>query len=124
MSHGDSALEALCCNVDGDQRAQLLRHLVTAALSKAGGGKTFQHFDECDAVCQNPNATASQMADCIDEADENNQSGDDCDDDDDDGDPSHSHGMFDSHTPADPNPCQSAFGTSCDVLTQHGCTTH
>jgi hypothetical protein len=65
-------------------------------------------------------STASWLSDCIDGCDGFNRSGDDCDD----GDPSHSRAMFDSHVPANPSPCEAAFGAACSVLVPGFCPNH
>src|SRR5262249_4930022 len=53
-----SAIEALCVTPQGDQQLQLIRQLVTAALNGAGGGAQFAQLAACNAICQDPNASA------------------------------------------------------------------
>jgi len=57
-------------------RGQLVRQLLTAALNMAAGGATFPNFAACNAVCQDPGASVTQLSDCIDQTDTYNQSGD------------------------------------------------
>jgi hypothetical protein len=109
VDHGHSALEGLCVAPRGDQRVQLLRHLLTAALTMAAGGANFTGFAACDAVCQSPSASAMDLADCIDAADTFNQSGDAV------------PAPFDPPGPADSAPCQAAFATPCTVLAPGPC---
>jgi hypothetical protein len=109
VGHGHSALEALCIAVKGDQRAQLLRHLVTAALTMAAGGKNDAGYAACNAVCMNPGATSSQLAACIDQTDDYNESGDNV------------MAPWDPPGPAAPGPCQAAFDTPCTVLAPGAC---
>jgi hypothetical protein len=104
-----SALEALCIEVHGDQQRQLVRQLTAAALTTAAGGATFTNFVACDAVCQNPSATKSQLADCIEQTDDFNLSGDSV--------PS----PIDTGGGADHGPCEAAFVTPCWVLDGPSC---
>jgi hypothetical protein len=104
-----SALEALCIEVHGDQRRQLVRQLTAAGLTMAAGGATFTNFGACDTVCQNPSATTSDLADCIEQTDDFNLSGDSL--------PS----PIDTGGGADPDPCEAAFVTACWVLDGPSC---
>ena len=105
-----SALEGLCIEVHGNHRSQLVRQLITAALTMAGNGATYANFAACDAVCQDAGATAAELSDCIDEVDAFNQSGDNV------------TAPFDPPGAAEPAPCEAAFATSCTVLSPGGCS--
>ena len=109
MNDGHSALEALCVNIGGDQRLQLVRQLLTAALNMAAGGATFPNFAACNAVCQDPGASVTQLSDCIDQTDTYNQSGDGV------------AAPFDPPGRAAPGLCGAAFETPCTVLTPALC---
>jgi hypothetical protein len=109
VNHGHSALEALCVSVQGDQRLQLVRQLVTAALNVAAGGAAFSDFTSCDAVCRDGGATTLALAACIDETDAYNNSGDVL------------RAPFDPPAPADPGPCGAAFATACTVVAPSSC---
>src|SRR6266481_590475 len=109
VNDGHSALEALCVNIGGDQRLQLVRQLLTAALNMAAGGATFPNFAACNAVCQDPGASVTQLSDCIGQTDTYNQSGDGV------------AAPFDPPGPASPGPCGAAFETPCTVLTPALC---
>ncbi len=109
MDDGQSAIEALCVSVQGDQQTQLLRQLLTAALTTAAGGAAFVDFGTCDAVCQDPNASSGALAQCINATDMFNQSGDNL--------PS----PIDTGGAANPGPCQAAFATPCTVLDPSSC---
>lgn len=111
VDHAHSALEGLCIAVQGDQRAQLARHLITAALTRAAGGATFADLAACDAVCRNASASAADLAACIDETDAFNNSGDSI------------PAPFDPPGAASPGPCMAAFETACTVLTPSTCGT-
>jgi hypothetical protein len=108
VNHGHSALEALCVAVDGEQRLQLIRHLVTASLTRGAGGATFSGYATCDAVCRDAGASTDALAACIDAADEFNQSGD------------RIAAPFDGG-PANPTPCKFAFATACNLLDPTTC---
>lgn len=109
VDHGHSALEGLCVTPLGDQRVQLVRQLITAALNLAAGGAPFGDFAACNTVCQNPAATPMDLTDCVDVTDDYNQSGD------------NQPAPFDPPGSADPNPCQDAFDTVCTVLAPGPC---
>ena len=110
VDDGHSALEALCVDVQGDQRVQLVRQLVTAALNLAAGGAPFADFARCNALCQDGSATVFALAVCIDETDAYNNSGDVM------------PAPFDPPGPADPGPCVAAFATACTVAAPSSCT--
>ena len=93
----------------GVQRAQLLRHLVTAALNMAAGGRNYPGYAPCNAVCLNNAATTSQLANCIDQTDAYNNSGDNV------------MAPWDPPGAANPGPCQAAFETDCTVLAPGPC---
>src|SRR3989442_20783 len=109
VNDGHSALEALCVNIGGDQRLQLVRQLLTAALNMAAGGATFPNFAACNAVCQDPGASVTQLSDCINQTDAYNQNGDAI------------TAPFHPPGPAAPGPCGAAFATPCTVLTAALC---
>ena len=109
VNDGHSALEALCINIRGDQRLQLVRQLLTAALNMAAGGATFPNFAACNSVCQDPLASTTQLSDCIDQTDTYNQSGDGV------------AAPFEPPGPAAPGLCGAAFETPCTVLTPATC---
>jgi len=109
VNDGHSALEALCINIRGDQRLQLVRQLLTAALNMAAGGAIFPNFAACNAVCQDPLASTTQLSACIDRTDTYNQSGDGV------------AAPFDPPGPAAPGLCGAAFETPCTVLTPALC---
>ena len=109
VNDGHSALEALCINIRGDQRLQLVRQLLTAALNMAAGGATFPNFAACNSVCQDPLASTTQLSDCIDQTDTYNQSGDGV------------AAPFEPPGPAAPGLCGAAFETPCTVLTPALC---
>ena len=102
-------MEALCVKIGGDQRLQLVRQLLTAALNMAAGGATFPNFAACNAVCQDPGASVTQLSDCIDQTDTYNQSGDGV------------AAPFEPPGPAAPGLCGAAFETPCTVLTPATC---
>jgi hypothetical protein len=104
-----SALEALCIEVHGVHRRQLVRQLLTAALNMAAGGATYAGFAACDAVCQSPGATNDALSACIADADAYNMSGDNL------------MSPFDPAGPADPTACEAAFATACDVTEPATC---
>jgi hypothetical protein len=110
VDHGHSALEGLCVAPQGDQRLQLFRQLLAAALNMgAGSCATFAEFTACDTICQIPNATIADLSNCIEEADRFNQSGDKV------------RAPFDPPGPADSRPCSAAFRTACTVLDPSPC---
>jgi len=109
VNDAHSALEALCVSVQGDQRLQLVRHLVAAALNMAAGGASFSDFASCDSVCQNGSASTSALADCINETDAYNNSGDAI------------PAPFDLLGSVDPAPCRAAFATACTILAPSSC---
>jgi len=109
VNDGHSALEALCINIRGDQRLQLVRQLLTAALNMVAGGATFPNFAACNSVCQDPLASTTQLSDCIDQTDTYNQSGDGV------------AAPFEPPGPAAPGLCGAAFETPCTVLTPATC---
>jgi hypothetical protein len=110
VNSAQSALEALCIAVHGDQRAQLLRQLLTAALTMAADGATYPDFSACDAVCRDPGASTGGLAGCIDGTDAFNNSGDNI------------FAPWDPPGPAQSGACEAAFETACAVLTPTTCT--
>jgi hypothetical protein len=104
-----SAIEALCTEIHGDQQTELLRQLLTAALTMAAGGSSFGDYAACDAVCRDPNASTMALAGCVDDTDAFNQSGDNV------------TAPFDPPGAAQAGPCQAAFETPCEVLTPGSC---
>src|SRR3989475_9057647 len=109
VNDGHSALEALCVNIGGDQRLQLVRQLLTAALNMAAGGATFPKFAACNAVCQDPGAAVTQLSGCIDHTGTDNQSDDGV------------AAPVDPPGRAAPGLCGAAFETPCTVLTPALC---
>jgi hypothetical protein len=72
-SDPESVLEAMCVNIQGELKLQLIRHLTAAALncivsncsSDCTGTSIEQMFKECNAVCQDdPNATLT-VEECV-----------------------------------------------------------
>jgi hypothetical protein len=108
VAHAHSALEALCGSPQGDQRLQLVRQLTGAALSTAAGGAQFDPR-ACNAVCQDPAATAAALSACIDAADAFNNSGDGV------------TAPWDPAGPADPRPCDLAAKSPCTILDPSAC---
>jgi len=104
-----SAIEGLCVKIRGNQRLQLMRQLLTAALNMAAGGANFSQYGGCDATCQNSTASTTDLASCIDQVDSYNQSGDAV------------TSPWDPPGPADPGTCQSCFESSCTLLSPMGC---
>jgi hypothetical protein len=103
-----SALEALCLSPKGDQRLQLVRQLTAAALTMQAGGATFGEFDECNALCVN-GGSIFELGDCINGADNFNNSGD------------YLVAPFDEVESGHPEFCQIAHNTACNVLTPGSC---
>jgi hypothetical protein len=99
----------MCVSVHGDQRTQLLRQLIAAALNMAAGDATFGDYGLCDSICQDSGASLSALSTCIDATDAFNQSGD------------HIPAPFDPPGPADSKPCSNAFNTDCTVLAPAPC---
>jgi len=96
-------------NIRGDQRLQLVRQLLTAALNMAAGGATFPNFAACNVVCQDLGASTTQLSACIDQTDAYNQSGDAV------------TAPLDPPGAASPGPCGAAFETACTALTPGSC---
>jgi hypothetical protein len=104
VDHAHSALEALCVSPKGNQRLQLARQLLTAALNGAGGGAKFTDFAACNAICTNAASSKDAVTGCTDEADKFNNSGDNI------------PAPFDNGTSATPGPCKDARGTDCTIF--------
>jgi len=102
-------IEALCIEVQCDQRAQLARLLVTAALTIAANGRSYTGFGPCDAVRQDPAATSAALASCVDATNAFNESGDNV------------TTPFDPAGPADPSLCNKEFVTACTFLNPSAC---
>lgn len=109
VDHADSALEGMCIAVHGDQRLQLVRQLIAAALSGAAGGARFPDLSRCDAVCADSGSSSDDVSTCAGEADAFNESGDNV------------PAPFDGAESADPGPCQQALQTACTVLDSSSC---
>jgi hypothetical protein len=107
VNHGHSALEAMCVSPGGDQRLQLARQLMAAALNIAAGGAPYSGFSACNTVCQT-SSDPMALANCIDSTDVYNNSGDNV------------PAPFPS-TSADSKPCQKAHGTACTILVPANC---
>src|SRR5262249_39703233 len=75
VNDAHSALEAICESPQGDQRLQLVRQLMAAALSTVSGGAQFD-LVTCEGVCVDQSATVGELTTCIDAADAFNNSGD------------------------------------------------
>jgi hypothetical protein len=75
----------------------------------AADGATYAQFAACDAVCQDSGATTMELANCIDETDAFNNSGDGV------------MAPWDPPGPANDRPCQQAFATACTVLVPGTC---
>jgi hypothetical protein len=71
-----SALEAMCGPDSGVDRFQCCRQLMAAALNAASGGAVFPDLASCNAICGNPNSSATDVATCEGDADTFNGSGD------------------------------------------------
>jgi hypothetical protein len=108
VNNANSALEALCIAPQGDQRLQLARSLLAAALTEAAGGAQFDGFDACNTVCQDPNASADDIGTCITATDSFNQSGDNL-----------SSPLAEGA--ASSGPCKSALASACTVLNPSAC---
>jgi hypothetical protein len=105
-----SALEALCISPKGDQRLQLVRQLTAAALTMAAGGATYTDFATCNAYCANGTGSIYDVGDCINSADNFNNSGDNL------------PAPFDGVESGYPEFCQIAHGTPCNVLEPDTCS--
>ena len=103
-----SALEALCLSPKGDQRLQLVRQLTAATLTMSAGGATFDQLDECNALCIT-GGSIFELGDCINAADNFNNSGD------------YLVATFDEFDSGHPEFCQIAHNTACNVLTPGSC---
>jgi hypothetical protein len=97
-----SALEAMCVSIGGDQRLQLARQLMAASLNVAAGGAPFPPLASCNAVCADPNATATDINTCEGQADTYNGSGDNVP-------------LPFPEGSADPGPCKEAQNTACTI---------
>ena len=83
LDNANSAEEALCVNVSGQSQLQLARQLMAAALNcVVNGGPSdcsasgiASTFSFCDGVCQNPNATQTNISNCIEALDCFNNTG-------------------------------------------------
>jgi hypothetical protein len=104
-----SALEALCISPQGDTRLQLVRQLTAAALTMAAGGATYVDFTGCNALCANHNGSVYDVGDCINSADNFNNSGDNL------------SAPFDGFESGSPDYCRIAHMTSCTVLDPDSC---
>lgn len=104
-----SALEALCISPQGDQRLQLVRQLTAAALTMAAGGATYTNFTACDALCANGGGSIFELGDCINSADNFNNSGDSL------------PAPFDGFESGSPDYCRIAHMSSCTVLDPDSC---
>ena len=109
VDRGDSAIEALCLSPQGDARLQLARQLTAAALSTAGGGATFADLAHCASVCIDADAGQTDLAECVDEVSDFNQSGDNV------------RAPFDPAGPANTTACDLAFETPCNVVDPSAC---
>lgn len=109
VNSAHSALEAICVSPQGDQRLQLVRQLLTAALNSSGGCATFADFAACNAVCTNPNATTAEITACGNDADAFNNSGDNV------------PAPFDTGGAANPGPCKASRSNGCTVLDPASC---
>jgi len=113
VNDAHSALEALCISPQGNQRLQLFRQLLTAALNDAAGTPaTFTDFAACDALCQDAGATDADLSACVDAADAFNNSGDNV------------TAPFEPAGAAVTAPCKSAADTACTVLAPASCAVH
>ena len=105
-----SAIEGLCVSPRGNQRVQLARQLVGAALNLAAGGAAWPGFTACNAVCADANAASTSLTACIDAADAYNNSGD------------ARNAPWDPPGAASTAPCDVALTTACTLLDQTACT--
>jgi hypothetical protein len=105
-----SALEALCLSPKGDQRLQLVRQLTAAALTMAlEGGATFGDFEACNTLCANGTGSVYELGDCINSADNFNNSGD------------YLPAPFDGIDNGAPDYCRLAYRTPCNILDPERC---
>lgn len=111
VDSASSALEVMCIAVQGDARLQLARQLMAAALSGAAGGAQFTELASCNAICADPNASATDIQNCVTDADNFNNSGDNV------------TAPFDPPGSANPTPCQQAQGTPCTIEAPAVCAT-
>lgn len=109
VDHAHSAVEGLCVSPQGNSRLQLVRQLITAALTNALGGAVFPDLTRCNAVCANPLSAQLDVNTCVNQADAFNNSGDNL------------QAPFDPPGSADTAPCQAAHGTACTVLNPGAC---
>jgi hypothetical protein len=104
-----SALEALCISPQGDLRLQLVRQLTAAALTMAAGGATYADFNACNTICASNTGSSYTLGDCINSADNFNNSGDNL------------PAPFDGFESGAPDYCKIAHMTSCNVLDPDSC---
>lgn len=111
VDSASSALEMMCVAVQGDARLQLARQLMAAALSGAAGGAQFSELASCNAICADPNASATDIQNCSTDADTFNNSGDNV------------TAPFDPPGSANPTPCKAAQDTACTIEAPAVCAT-
>jgi hypothetical protein len=104
-----SAIEALCISPKGNQRLQLVRQLTAAALTMAAGGATYSDFGACNTRCANGTGSIYDIGDCINSADNFNNSGDNL------------PAPFDGFESGSPTYCQIAHRTDCNILDPASC---
>ena len=104
-----SAIEALCISPLGDQRLQLARQLTAAALTMAAGGATYGDFGACNTLCANGTGSIYAVGDCINSADNFNNSGDNL------------SAPFDGFESGSTTTCQLAHMTGCNILDPESC---
>jgi hypothetical protein len=104
-----SAIEAMCGNMAGDGRRQLIRSLTAATLTGAAGGANFAGLGLCNVTCVDPNSSKNEISACIGLADAFNESGDNL------------AAPFGGGA-ANPGPCQAADNTKCKLDVAGSCT--
>jgi hypothetical protein len=105
-----SAIEGMCVSPRGNQRVQLARQLVGAALNVAAGGAPYPGLAGCNAVCADPGATSASLTACLDATDAYNNSGDAV------------TSPWDPPGAASTVPCDLALNTPCTLLDPAQCT--
>jgi hypothetical protein len=101
----------MCGPDQGTDRFQCCRQLTAATLNQADGGAAFADLATCNAICGDPNSSATDVATCEGEADTFNQSND--------------QACCPNPGSADPGPCNNdnpnAAGTACLIIAPQLC---
>jgi hypothetical protein len=95
----------MCVSPEGIKKLQLARQLMAASLNGAASGAQFVDLAACNAICANPGSTDDQLTDCIDDADDFNNAGDNIT----------GFPPFDPPPSANSKPCKAAQNSDCTI---------